>query len=164
MTTALQAARAWRGGWIAPQLRRRLLAAALAAAGVLIALSSVAPSSRPPARSTSTAPTASLMSSLHPGQVAAPVRLADPGVAPLLQPGDYVDVLAAFESPAGSGDATPTIARVVAREVRVLAVTRPASADSTLGTLVVLAVNHADAQALAGAEAGGRLSVTLEAS
>ena len=48
--------------------------------------------------------------------------------------------------------------------VRVLAVSPPTASDSSLGTLVVLAVSRADAQALAAAEAGGRLSVTLEAS
>jgi Flp pilus assembly protein CpaB len=103
-----------------------------------------------------------LLSRLGPGFVAAPVRLVDPGVAPLLQSGMRVDVLAAPESPTGSVDTAPTLARAVARGVRVLAVTAPGAADSNLGTLVVLAVTPSDAQALAGAEASGRLSVTLE--
>jgi pilus assembly protein CpaB len=94
--------------------------------------------------------------------VAAPVRLVDPGVAPLLHPGETVDVLAAPESPAGPADASQSLARVVAQGVRILAVSPPTTSDSSLGTLVVLAVTRGDAQALAGAEAGGRLSVTLE--
>jgi Flp pilus assembly protein CpaB len=161
MSTALRAARDWRGGWIAPHLRRRILAALLAAAGVLVALSSLKTGA--PAATAAPSPSAALLSRLGPGLVAAPVRLVDPGVAPLLQAGERVDVLAAAESPAGSADAAPALARVVASRVRVIAVSAPAASDANSGTLVVLAVTPADAQALAGAEAGGRLSVTLEA-
>jgi Flp pilus assembly protein CpaB len=81
-------------------------------------------------------------------------------VAPLLHAGVTVDVLAAPDSPDGS--ASPSLARVVAQGVRVLAVSASSASDSSLGTLVVLAVSRSDAQALAGAEAGGRLSVALE--
>jgi pilus assembly protein CpaB len=164
MSTAQQAARAWRGSWVPPHLRRRLLAALLAAAGVLIALSSLKPGPSSPAKQAAPSPSAALLGGLRPGQVAAPIRLVDPGVAPLLHLGESVDVLAASESPAGPVDASQTLARVVAQGVRVLAVSPPATSDSSLGTLVVLAVSRADAQALAGAEAGGRLSVTLEPS
>lgn len=101
------------------------------------------------------------MSGLRPGQVAAPIRLVDPGIAPLLHPGVTVDVLAAPGSPDGA-DAGQSLALVVARDVRVLAVRASSASDSGLGALVVLAVSRADAQALAGAESGGRLSVTLE--
>ncbi len=162
MSTAARAAREWRGGWIPAHLRRRVLAAVLAAAGVLIGFASLTPSPQAPAPAPAGSPAAALLRSLAVGQVAAPVRLVDPGVAPLLHAGAIVDVLATPESPAGAADAGPSSARVVARSVRVLAVTPAGTADSSLGTLVVLAVSRADAQALAGAEAGGRLSVTLD--
>ncbi len=156
------ASRGWRGAWVPAHLRRRILAALLAAAAVLIVLSSLRPAQRSPAPPTAS-PSAALLRGLRPGQVAAPIRLVDPGVAPLLHPGVRVDVLAAPESAAGPAATSQALARVVAREVRVLAVASPGAGDSNLGTLVVLAVSPADAQALAGAEAGGRLSVTLEA-
>jgi Flp pilus assembly protein CpaB len=159
MSTAARAARDWRGSWIAPHLRRRILAAVLAAAGVLAAFSSLKPSA--PAATAAASPSAVPLGALGAGLVAAPVRLVDPGVAPLLHVGQRVDVLAAPESPTGSVDTAATPARVVAHDVRVLAVSPPAAADANLGTLVVLGVTPEDAQALAGAEAGGRLSVTL---
>jgi Flp pilus assembly protein CpaB len=160
MHTALFA-RGWRGSWVPGHLRRRLLAAALAAAAALIGLSSLHRPATPIARSSAESPSAALLSGLRPGQVATPIRLVDPGVAPLLHPGATVDVLAAPDSPDGS--AATSLARVIAQGVRLLAVTAPSASETSTGTLVVLAVSRADAQALAGAEAGGRLSVTLEA-
>jgi pilus assembly protein CpaB len=139
-----------------------VLAAVLAAAAVLIALSSLHRPTPPAAtRSSTDNPSEALVSGLRPGQVAAPIRLVDPGIAPLLHPGVTVDVLAAPGSPDGA-DAGQSLALVVARDVRVLAVRASSASDSGLGALVVLAVSRADAQALAGAESGGRLSVTLE--
>jgi Flp pilus assembly protein RcpC/CpaB len=166
MSTAARAARDWRGGWIAPHLRRRILAALLAAAGVLVAFSSLKPSApaATAAPSRSAVQFSGLGAGLGAGLVAAPVRLVDPGVAPLLHAGQRVDVLAAPESPTGFVDTSATLARVVAHDVRVLAVRSPGAADANLGTLVVLGVTPDDARALAGAEAGGRLSVTLESS
>jgi len=160
MSTAARAARDWRGGWIAPHLRRRILAALLAAAGVLVAFSSLKPSA--PEATVGPSSAAVQLEGLGAGLVAAPVRLADPGVAPLLHAGLRVDVLAAPESPTGSADASGALARVIAHDVRVIAVRPPDAADANLGTLVVLGVTPADARALAGAEAAGRLSVTLE--
>ena len=162
MSTALRAARDWRGGGIPAHLRRRVLAGMLAAAGVLIGFASIKPAGRAPAPPVAGSPAAALVHSLAAGQVAAPVRLVDPGVAPLLHAGAIVDVLAVPQSPTGSADAAQSSARVVARTVRVLAVTASTAASSSLGTLVVLAVSRADAQALAGAEAAGRLSITLD--
>jgi Flp pilus assembly protein CpaB len=89
-----------------------------------------------------------------PGQVVAPLRLADAGLATLLQPGDVVDVLAADEQ-AGQ-------ARVVARSVRVItipAVPEDGSAE-TAGTLVLLAVSPSTATELAQAAVTGPLTVT----
>lgn len=100
----------------------------------------------------------SLLSSV-PGAVAVPVRLADPGAAALLRPGDRIDVLAAPpplaphaaapRAPAAAGASGPAgaagaagvataAARVVAANVLVLAV--PGAAGlGTEGTLVVVA-------------------------
>ena len=96
----------------------------------------------------------SARASAGPGQVVAPLRLADAGLATLLQPGDVVDVLAADEQ-AGR-------AQVVARSVRV--VTIPAVPDDgaaeTSGTLVLLAVSPSAATELAQAAVTGPLTVT----
>lgn len=87
------------------------------------------------------------------GEVAVPVRVAEPAVAALLQAGDRVDVLAA--SPEG-GEA----ARTVVSDVVVLAV--PALDDAGLdGALVVLAATTGGASRLAAAAVTDRLSVTV---
>lgn len=158
----------WRRQWIPAHLRRRLLAAVLAAAAALLALSSLHPAS--PA-STHSGPATGhegidpLTAGLRADQVAAPIRLVDPQVGGLLRVGASVDVLAAAESQTGPADDTQSPARVIAHGVRVLAVPRaPAgSAAGSAGSLVVLAVSHSEAEALAGAEAAGRLSVVLVA-
>ena len=88
------------------------------------------------------------------GRVAAPVRLADAGIAGLLAPGDVVDVLAS--SPRGD-------ARVVCRGARVITRPLPPAAFGTqTGSLVVLAVTRAEAVALAGVATTGVLSVVLQ--
>ena len=87
------------------------------------------------------------------GLVVAPLRLADPGLAPLLHPGDRVDVLAA--------DTTNGRAAVVARAVRV--VTVPAADDvgaDAAGVLVLVEVASATATALAAAAAAGPLTLS----
>ncbi|MFW6694539.1 RcpC/CpaB family pilus assembly protein [Streptomyces sp. MAR4 CNX-425] len=116
------------------------------------------------------------------GEVLAPVRLADAGVAGLLEPGDVVDVLAVGAEDTGGGGP----ARIVARAARVAEIpgtaeapgapgfaadpeaqpppgatglTAPAGGDG--GTLVVLSVPRKTAAALAGAAAERRLAVTL---
>ncbi len=90
--------------------------------------------------------------------VTAPVRIADAATVRLLRPGDRVNVIAAEESPTGTG------ARVVARRARVTQVPQvPASQDGMGegGALVVLSVPYATASRLAGAGATARLAVTL---
>ena len=87
------------------------------------------------------------------GEVAVPVRVAEPAVAGLLRPGDRVDVLSA--APDG-GDA----ARTVVSDVVVLAV--PELDDLALdGALVVLAATGRGASRLAAAAVTGRLSITV---
>jgi Flp pilus assembly protein CpaB len=94
------------------------------------------------------------------GLVAVPVRVADgPAAAALVQPGDRVDVIAA----ADAQDAGTTTTTTVARGVRVLAVpgrVPDASSDDT-GGLLVVAATDAQADALAQAATGARLSVTV---
>lgn len=87
--------------------------------------------------------------------VAAPVRIADPGVAGLVRPGDRLDLLAAPVS--GDGDAV-----TVASRVPVLAV--PAPADQGVlaeGALLVVAATQGQAATLAQAAITSRLSVVL---
>lgn len=86
------------------------------------------------------------------GQVAAPVRLADLGVAALLRPGDRVDVLAGRPE-------TPV--QVVAADALVLTVGDATDPTGTSAGLLVLAVPEATAAALAEASTGATLTVTL---
>ncbi|GAA3165017.1 SAF domain-containing protein [Planomonospora alba] len=95
-----------------------------------------------------------LLAAHGPQTVAAPIRVADPGSARLLSPGDVIDVLAA---PTG-WDGGPAPARVVAEDVPVLAV--PES-GSDREALLVLATTSEQAVELASAQAGGRLSITI---
>lgn len=99
-----------------------------------------------------------LLAALGDGLVAVPVRLADDGVAALLQPGDVVDLVAAHDGGAA----------VVAAGVRVLAVPRATATTSVLGTssggaeggsLVVVAATPTDGLALQRAEAEGRVGL-----
>jgi Flp pilus assembly protein CpaB len=96
----------------------------------------------------------------EPGLVAVGVRIADGGLARLLQAGAIVDVLAApsddvFDRPAALG-----AAEVVAGGVRVLALTggKQSTAD---GALVLVAATEAQASRLAAAQATRTLSVVL---
>jgi Flp pilus assembly protein CpaB len=88
------------------------------------------------------------------GLVAAPVRLADAGVAGLLAPGDTVDIIAA------SRDSN---AKVVARSARVITRPIPPAAFGTqTGSLVLLAVTPEEATALAGVATTRQLSAVLQ--
>lgn len=95
---------------------------------------------------------ARLLTGLTAGQVAVPVRLADPAAAALLGAGDRIDVLAARAEEPG--------ARVVGADVLVLAV--PAVTEfAGDGALVVVAATSATATRLAGAAVDERLSAVL---
>jgi Flp pilus assembly protein CpaB len=87
---------------------------------------------------------------LPPGAVATPVRIADPDAVRLISPGSTINVLAAYEGQR---------ARPVAEEVSVLTI--PAAKDDH-GALVVLATTPSQANELAGAQAGGHLSITIQ--
>jgi pilus assembly protein CpaB len=98
---------------------------------------------------------AGLTAQLPPGQVAAPVRLADLAVAALVRTGDRIDVLA---SPEGG-----TAAVVVAADALVLAAAdqrAPPEANSSAGLLLV-AVDGDTAARLAAAATTSTLTVTL---
>jgi pilus assembly protein CpaB len=100
-----------------------------------------------------------------PGLVAAPVRIADSGVAELLRPGDRVDVLAAAGG--RSGGSAPPGADVVAASVRVVTVPRQGSSalgggGPVDGSLVVLATTPEASQRLTAAAAAAPLSVTID--
>jgi Flp pilus assembly protein CpaB len=92
----------------------------------------------------------------YPGLVAVPVRIGDPGAVRLLRVGDRVDLLAADPQ----GDAS---ARVVGRDVPVLAIPRAGteSPGLTNGALVVLGVPDGGAESVAQASVTSFLSVVL---
>ncbi|WP_336216951.1 SAF domain-containing protein [Nonomuraea sp. LPB2021202275-12-8] len=87
---------------------------------------------------------------MPPGSVATPVRIADPDVVRLISPGSTISVLAAHEG---------QVASLVADDVTVLTI--PAAKDDH-GALVVLATTPSQASELAGAQAGGHLSITIK--
>jgi pilus assembly protein CpaB len=89
------------------------------------------------------------------GEVAVPVRVAEPATGALVRAGDRVDVLAA--SPDGG-----TSAHLVARDLAVLSV--PDLDDVVAeGALVVVAASRSTAARLAAAAVIGRLSVAVHA-
>lgn len=93
-----------------------------------------------------------LLGAAQPGAVAAPVRVADAGVAALLRVGDRIDLLAVPR------DGGPSAA--VASDVVVL--TLPAaSAGLDEGALVLVACSPAVARQLASAAVSSRISVVL---
>lgn len=91
----------------------------------------------------------------EPGQVAVPVRVAEPALPLLVQAGDRVDVLA---TPV---DAPAAAARAVVTDVAVLAV--PGATDSADGALLVVAAGPGAAAELAAAAVSSRLSVVVRA-
>jgi Flp pilus assembly protein CpaB len=91
--------------------------------------------------------------SLAPGEAAAPLRLADGGVAAVLRVGERVDVVASGRNAAS---------RTLVTSARVIAVPEASSSTDPLsGTLVVLAVPADLAAAVVGASADASLSVVL---
>jgi pilus assembly protein CpaB len=98
-----------------------------------------------------------LWSRVPPGQVAAPVRLADLAVAALLRPGDRVDVLAA-PSDAGAAEVVAAGALVLSAPPAEVPGAAAAGAD---GGLLVLAVSAETAARLAGSATSSTLTVTL---
>lgn len=87
-----------------------------------------------------------------PGQVAVPVRLADPGVADLLRPGVRVDLVTGSERSADGS--------VLAERAPVLAV-RTTGDGSDEGRLVLVGIPEQRAPAVAGASLRHSVTVTL---
>jgi len=91
------------------------------------------------------------------GHVVAPLRIADPDVATLLQPGSRIDVIAA--DPDGGA------ATVAATNVKVLTIPPPASDQSdrtaTEGALILVEVDQKTATLLAQAAATTRISLVV---
>ena len=95
-------------------------------------------------------------SGIRPGHVIAPLRLADPEVAVLLQPGALIDVIAADQE---GGQAS-----VVAAGVTVLTVPAPPfeeAARTADGALVLVEVESKAAVLLAAAAANSRITAVL---
>ncbi len=87
-----------------------------------------------------------------PGQVVAPLRLADADTVALLRPGEVVDVIAA--------DQQTTKAAVVATRVRVVTIPAVGEQDgSQAGALVLVEVSPEEATSLARAAVSGALTV-----
>lgn len=94
--------------------------------------------------------------SRYPGAVMAPVRLGDRATVDLLEVGDRIDILAA--DPQGSGPAV-----LAAGDVPVLAIppARDAGAGLARGGLILVAVSHETARALAGHAVTSFLSAVI---
>ncbi|GGF52244.1 hypothetical protein GCM10011519_27790 [Marmoricola endophyticus] len=96
----------------------------------------------------------------YPGRSAVPVRLADPGVAELLHPGDRVDLMRA--DPRGDGPSTLLVPRAVVLSVirdTPSAIGVPDGPDS--GGIVLVAVDAAAAPEVSAAGVAGFLTVAL---
>jgi Flp pilus assembly protein CpaB len=106
-----------------------------------------------------------LLAGTPPGTVALPVRLADPGAAALLRPGDRVDLLAAVAT-----DDQGARVHVVGRDLVVLHsagsssdpdATPDLAADDLLGGLVVVAATDREVLDIVGGAADGPLWASL---
>ncbi len=133
--------------------RRRPLAAALAAVGVLVALSSLR--QQPAPVLTSDGPS-SLSSLVQPGEAAVPITLSSPGIVRTLARGQLVDVVAVPRE----GDAR---AVVVATAARVVDIPEGGSALSASSTSVILvAVRREDALDVIASSTRDVLSVAIQ--
>jgi pilus assembly protein CpaB len=94
------------------------------------------------------------------GTVLVPVRIADAATITLVNPGDLVDVVAAWPA----GQTGPANATTVASRVRIVTIPRPASGSlgsAVDGALLVVAVPTSTAIRLAAAAVSARLSIAL---
>jgi Flp pilus assembly protein CpaB len=98
--------------------------------------------------------TGGLLRGHPPGTVATPIRVADPGTARLLRPGDLVDVLT---RPTDDALTSARAARPVVSSVPVLAIPRSPGGE---GALLVLATDRPQSIALAGAGPSFSIAIT----
>ncbi len=130
---------------------RRPIAATLAGAGVLLAVTSLRPA--PATIVVAGAPT----SGLRAGEVAIPLTLASSAIARTLATGDVIDVIGL----SGAGDVEPS-ATVVARRSRVLDVPDVSGGfGSSASAIVLVAVTEAAALAVSTATARGPVTVVI---
>jgi Flp pilus assembly protein CpaB len=101
---------------------------------------------------------AGLTALLEPGQVAAPVRLADLAVAALVRTGDRVDVLA---SPPDADRAETVVAGALVLATGAAASDEPGVGTDPAAGLLLVAVDGATAARLAAAATSSTLTVTL---
>lgn len=117
---------------------------------------------------------ASLLAGAPEGRLAVPVRVADPGAAELVVPGDRIDLMAAIPGPVGSQ------VRVVGRDLPVLAADGPVMADAESpgvvsglsvspqtgvpGGLLVVAASPEQASAIVASGADGSLWLAVRGS
>jgi len=131
---------------------RRLLAALLAGAAVLVALS-VLRTPAAPAEASEAGPSAP--PGVAAGQVAVPILLSSTAVARTLSVGDVIDVVGI------TGDESAT-ATVVAPDARVIEIPEAGSTFSAAAAaVVVVAVREGDALPLLAASASGALSILI---
>ncbi len=131
---------------------RRLLAALLAGAAVLVALS-VLRTPTAPAEPSDAQPSAP--AGVTAGQVAVPIILSSPAVARTLSVGDVIDVVGI------TGEESAT-ASVVAPDARVIEIPEAGSAlSASTAAVVVVAVRESDALPLLAASASGALSILI---
>lgn len=130
-----------------------MVSAALAFVAVLLGLTALVqtPGQQPSPNGSGAAPSPA---ALLDGQLAVPVRLADPAVAAMLTPGDVVDVMVADQRSA---------ARLVAADLTVTAVPDAEGSGPWTQTdgLVMVAATEDEALALAGASARGPVTVAV---
>jgi pilus assembly protein CpaB len=93
--------------------------------------------------------------SVSPGHVIAPLRLADAALATLLRPGDVVDVIAAD----GQAEQAATIVASAARVVTIPELPEERASPGPEGALVLVDVDARTASVLAHAAASATLSV-----
>jgi hypothetical protein len=144
---------AWSGvrRWIA--LHRRVVSAALAFVAVLLGLTALTTTPAQPSSPDGWG-AAAAQPTLSDGQLAVPVRLADPAVAEMLAPGDVVDVIVADQR---------NVATLVAASLTVTAVPEAESGGPWADGdgLVMVAATDDEALAIAGAAARGPVTVAV---
>jgi hypothetical protein len=130
-----------------------MVSAALAFAAVLMGLTALAQTPEPPplSRGSDASPSSTVLGD---GHLAVPVRLADPAVVTLLDPGDVVNVLVADRRGG---------ARLVAADLTVTAVPDAGSGGPWAASdgLLMVAATEAQALSLAGATARGPVTVAV---
>ena len=145
-----------------PALRRRIrrhrrpLAAALAAAGTLAALTALRAPMPVDSSAGSGAPVAADPTSLRQGEASVPVLLASGAMAGVLRPGDIVDLVAA--APSGEPQVVAAGARVLDRP------TGGSGLAPSSGGLVIVAVDADEAVDIAVAASRDDLTVVIRAS